>query len=58
MHIQTKFLRLSKAVSLGDGFDGWRICWVGRWDKCRVFFVVMVVEDCVAGRVHAGIERR
>jgi hypothetical protein len=42
MHVQTKFLRLRKPVSLGDHIDNWRVCWLGGWDKCRVFFVVMV----------------
>jgi hypothetical protein len=23
---------------------GWRVCWLGGWDKQRVFFVVMVVR--------------
>jgi hypothetical protein len=42
MHIETKFLRLFQAVELGDDLDGWRVCWLGGWDKCRVLFVVMV----------------
>jgi hypothetical protein len=42
MHVKTKFLRLYKPVSLGDHIDDWRVCWLGGWDKCRVFFVVMV----------------
>jgi len=45
MHVQTKFLRLCKPVSLGDRIDDWRICWLGGWDKCRVFFVVMVEKE-------------
>ena len=32
-------------MSLGDRIDGWRICWVGGWDKCRVLFVVMVERE-------------
>ena len=36
------FLRLFRAVQLGDDIDGWRVCWLGGWDKCRVLFVVMV----------------
>jgi hypothetical protein len=39
---QTMFLRLFRAVQLGDDIDGWRVCWLGGWDKCRVLFVVMV----------------
>jgi hypothetical protein len=40
--VQTKSLRLSKPVPLGHRINGWRVCWVGVWDRCRVFFVVMV----------------
>jgi hypothetical protein len=42
MPVQTKFLRLREPASLGDRIDDWRVCWLGGWDKCRVFFVVMV----------------
>ena len=42
MRVETKFLRLFRAVAIGDDVDGWRVCWVGGWDKCRVFFVVML----------------
>jgi hypothetical protein len=45
MHIQTKFLRLCKPVSLGDRIADWWVCWVGEWDKCRVLFVVMVERE-------------
>jgi hypothetical protein len=27
---------------MGDDLDGWRVCWLGGWDKCRVLFMVMV----------------
>ena len=42
MEVETKFLRLFKPVALGDHIGGWRVCWVGGWDKCLVLFVVMV----------------
>jgi len=42
MEVETKFLRLFKPAAVGDRFDGWRVCWIGGWDKCRVLFVVMV----------------
>jgi hypothetical protein len=42
MQVQTKFLRLFREVAIGDRVGGWRVCWVGGWDKCRVLFVVMV----------------
>jgi hypothetical protein len=37
--------RLCNLVSLGDRIDNWRVSWVGAWDKCRVFFVVMVERE-------------
>jgi hypothetical protein len=45
MHIQTKFIRLCESVSLGEYIDDWWVCWLGGWDKCRVFFVVMVAKE-------------
>ncbi len=42
VHIETKYLRLSNPVSLGDYVEGWRVCWLGGWDKSRVLYVVMV----------------
>jgi hypothetical protein len=42
MEIETRFLRLTKPAALGDRIDGWRVCWIGGGDKCRVFFFVMV----------------
>jgi len=44
MQGQTKFLWLRKPVAIGDQVDGWRVCWIGGWDRCRVFFVVMVAR--------------
>jgi hypothetical protein len=41
MEAETKFLRLFEPAALGDRIDGWRVCWIGGWDKCRVVFVVM-----------------
>jgi hypothetical protein len=34
MHWETKYLRLFRAVELGDDTDGWRVRWLGGWDKC------------------------
>ena len=42
VQIETKYLRLSNAASLGDYVEGWRVCWLGGWDKSRVLYVVMV----------------
>jgi hypothetical protein len=52
MQMETKFLRLYHAVALGDEIDGWRVCWLGGWDQCRVLFVVMVkrVADQSGGK--------
>jgi hypothetical protein len=65
MEVETKFLRLFKPAALGDRIDGWRVCWVGGWDKCRVVYVVMVERQrptrpsrnarrCSADNVAAG----
>ncbi len=40
--IETKFVWMCRAARIGERIDGWRICWVGGWDKCRILFVVMV----------------
>ena len=40
-YVETKFLRLTKPVALGHRIDGWRVCWIGGWDRCRVLFVVI-----------------
>ena len=42
MRIETKFLRLRQPVTLGDRIDGWRVCWLGGWDRGRLFYIVMV----------------
>jgi hypothetical protein len=42
LQVQTRFLHLRKPVVLGERIDGWRVCWLGGWDKGRVFFVAMV----------------
>ena len=50
LQLQTRFLRLREPVVLGDRIDGWRVCWLGGWDKCRVVFVVMVERVIRAAR--------
>jgi hypothetical protein len=44
MQIETKYLRLSKPVVLGEQIAGWRVSWLGGWDKGRIFYVVMVTR--------------
>ena len=42
IEIETMFLRLVRPATLGERIDGWRVCWLGGWDRGRVFFIVMV----------------
>ena len=44
MSLETKYLHLQQPVSMGHRIDGWRVCWLGGWDKQRLFFVVMLVR--------------
>ena len=60
MHIETKFLRLSNAVSVGDYVEGWRVCWLGGWDKSRVLYVVMVekINPAVDSAIRQSVSKR
>jgi hypothetical protein len=42
--METRFLRLGHAAPLGFEIDGWRVCWLGGWDKDRLFYFVMVMK--------------
>ena len=42
MQVETKFVRLRTPVKIGDHIDGWRVCWLGGWDRGRLLYVVMV----------------
>jgi hypothetical protein len=42
LRVETRYLHLSAPVALGDRIDGWRVCWLGGWDRGKVSFVVMV----------------
>ena len=44
MRIETKYLSLGQPVELGCAIGEWNVCWLGGWDKGRVFYVVMVVR--------------
>jgi hypothetical protein len=35
---------LNKPAEPGDDIDGWRVSWIGGWDKRWVFFYVMVLK--------------
>jgi hypothetical protein len=43
------FRLTAKPAVLGDRIDGWRVCWIGGWDKGKVLFVVMVERVCRRG---------
>jgi hypothetical protein len=44
MELETKYLRLPTAVSLGSRFGDWRVCWLGGWGRNRLFYLVMAVN--------------
>ena len=54
VRIGTKFLRLRQAVAWGHEIDGWQVCWLGGWDKWRVFYIVMVMKRPTAAKKKAG----
>jgi hypothetical protein len=39
---ETKLLHLREPATLGDSIDGWRVFWLGGWDRGGLFFIVMV----------------
>ena len=45
LQVQTRFLHLLEPARLGDRIDGWRVCWVGGGDKCKL--LVVMVERVV-----------
>ena len=57
LQVQTRFLRVYQPAIVGDRIDGWRVCWIGGWDKAKVLFVVMV-ERVVRGGASAALEHR
>ena len=58
MEMETKFVHLFRCANLGDRIDGWRVGWVGGWDKCNVVFVVMVERPLTIPREKAGLNER
>ena len=42
MRVETKFLRLTRAVMVGEKLGPWKVCWVGGWDKAGILYIVMV----------------
>ena len=58
MKIETKYLHLCQPVELGDKIGGSRVCWLGGWDRMRVFYVVMVVRLRADLRAVAPADRK
>lgn len=44
MTLESKYIHLRQPVAVGGQIEGWRVSWVGGWDRCKVFFVVMLVR--------------
>ena len=44
MQLETKFMRLPMAVTLGSCFGDWHVSWLGGWSKHRLYYLVMVVK--------------
>ena len=44
MQLETKFLRLTMAVTIGSRFGDWQVCWIGGWTPHQLRFVVMLVR--------------
>ena len=44
MNRETKFPHLKTPAMLGERNKGWRVCWLGDWDRGRLFYLVMVEE--------------
>jgi hypothetical protein len=44
MKMETKFLRLRTPVELCSRFGDWSVCWLGGWQKHRMYYLVMLVK--------------
>jgi hypothetical protein len=44
MQLETKFMRVPLAVTVGSRFGEWQVTWIGGWDKWRLYYLVMVVK--------------
>src|SRR5712671_5094378 len=44
MQLETKYLRLRTAVTLGSRFGDWRVYWLGGWSRHRLFYLVLSVR--------------
>jgi hypothetical protein len=54
--METKFLRLRTPVEFGSQFGDWRVCWLGGWERFRLYYLVMLVKAPLpCAPVFAGI---
>ena len=44
MQLETKFMRLPTAVTLGSRFGDWQVSWLGGWGRDQLYYLVMVVK--------------
>jgi hypothetical protein len=44
MQLETKFMRIPLAVTVGSRFGDWHVCWLGGWTRQRLAYIVMVVR--------------
>jgi hypothetical protein len=58
VQVETRFIRIRKQVEPGDEVEGQPVCWVGGWDKARVFYLVMVIVTEADGNHRAANHNR
>jgi hypothetical protein len=44
VQMKTEYRRLRMPVTIGSRFGDWRVCWLGGWEKHRLYYLVMVVR--------------
>jgi hypothetical protein len=44
MQLETKYLRLRTPVTIGSRFGDWEVCWLGGWQRHRLYYLVMLVK--------------
>jgi len=49
MRLETKFLRLPMAVTIGSRFGDWQVCWVGGWAAPSAVLPRDAHPDCLDG---------
>jgi len=57
MTLETKYVHLRRPVTVGQQMADWKVCWLGGWDKQRVFFVAMLVRVKPTEHNHRGANR-